>query len=134
MTPTEPITQSPITPTISSTATAIKLAEEIPSVIEEAQKPKIHHFFHRAVLAAMGYSFSPEKIKRKEEPLKPLIADPGRFGVPNDSERRPLLNDRKGKGTRKQRRALNAKIEACKKRQAVKAGIEFNAYAAQHFN
>ena len=73
---------------------------------------------------------------KSEEYAKLTVSEAAikRLGEAPEDQRRPLLAGRKGKGTRKIRKALNAKSNTLSYRQAAVALAKFNEYIAQYHN
>lgn len=86
--------------------------------------PSRAYLLKTAVLAAL---FSSEKAEEQRVAPHKSILNEERFGKASEDRRRPLLNDRKGKGTRKSRSSLNAKLETRRIRQAKEASDYFEA-------
>lgn len=85
-----------------------------------------------ALLKAMVYSAMrlPSGIEKESERVVPHVSklDEERFGKAPESLCKPLLIGRKGKGTRKQRKALKAKLEAQMERRAKLDAEDFVDY------
>lgn len=87
------------------------------------------------VFKAMNFTSSSEKeLKEGYKGLKELPKPKEPFEKAPEDLCKPLLVGRKGKGTRKQRKLLNAKSKALVGRQAIAAMAEYNEYIAQHCN
>lgn len=57
----------------------------------------------------IAFGYAPQPVSNSSLNDRKLIVNEARFGIAPEYLRRPLLQDRKGKGTRKQRKAAKAK-------------------------